>query len=89
MPLAAANRSHFVGGLGFGSGFERGSWVVGGGSFARGPSGDACVGRVKSEAKSDWMPSLAVDWRYSSRLELEHLLHSIEMYQNYNDNTYL
>jgi hypothetical protein len=46
MPLAAAKRSHFVGGFGFGNGFVRGSWVVGGGSWARGPSGD---GRVGSE----------------------------------------
>ena len=50
MPFARANFSHFVGGLGFGSLFARGSCVVGVGSCPRGPSGEEIVGREKSEA---------------------------------------
>lgn len=71
IPFARAKFSHFVGGLGFGSGFDRGSWVVGGGSWARGPSSEEVVGREKSEARRTWMPSRAVDWRHSSRFSLK------------------
>jgi hypothetical protein len=59
MPFARANFSHFVGGFGFGSGFARGSCVVGAGSCPRGPSGDETVGREKSEAMRSWTPSRA------------------------------
>ena len=50
-----------------GRGLVRGRWVVGGGSWARGPSGEERVGRLKSAPRSSWMPSRAVDWRYDSR----------------------
>lgn len=70
MPFAAAKRSHFVGGLGFGSGLARGSCVVGAGSWASEPSGDGWVGRAWRAAINAWMPSRAVDFRYSSRFDL-------------------
>jgi hypothetical protein len=69
--LAAAKRSHFVGGLGFGSGFARGSWVVGGGSCANGPSGEERVGREKRVASKACVPVVATDSRYSSWFELQ------------------
>ena len=67
IPFARANFSHFVGGLGFGSGLARGSCVVGAGSCPRGPSGEDCVGREKSAATSSWTLSRAFAWRYASR----------------------
>jgi hypothetical protein len=50
IPLARAKRSHFVGGLGLGRGLVRGRCVVGGGSWARGPSEEVKAGRLKSAA---------------------------------------
>lgn len=67
MPFARANLSHFVGGLGFGSGLARGSCAVGAGSCASGPSGEDRVGREKSADTRSWMPSRAFAWRYASR----------------------
>ena len=66
--MAAANFSHFVGGLGFGKGFDRGNWVVGGGSIANGPSAEDRTGNENSDATRTWQPSRAVDWRNSSQL---------------------
>jgi hypothetical protein len=74
MPLAAAKRSHFVGGLGLGRGFSLGRGVVGGGSCARGPSAEGSVGRAKSVAMRDCTLSRAVVMRCSSRLDLQNLI---------------
>jgi hypothetical protein len=46
IPFFFANRSHFVGGFGLGSGFSRGSRVVGAGSVSRTPSGAEEMGQV-------------------------------------------
>lgn len=43
---------------------------MGGGSCARGPSGDGLVGREKRDATRACTPSLATDCRYSSRFAL-------------------
>ena len=68
--MALAKRSHFVGGLGLGRGFARGSWYTGGGSLANAPSGDDVVGRAYRALMRACVPSRASVLRYSSRLEL-------------------
>lgn len=49
MPLAAANLSHFVGGLGLGSGLALGKCSLGSGSFASGPSGVDSTGKENND----------------------------------------
>jgi hypothetical protein len=72
MPFFFANRSHFVGGLGFGSGFSRGSWVVGAGSVSKTPSGVDETGQVVSSwFMRAWAPSRAVEERTSSLMDDE------------------
>src|SRR5690606_21793270 len=61
MPFLAANFCHFVRGLGVGSGFSRGSGVVGGGSVRETPSWLEVMGQVvKSWLIRAWAPSRAV-----------------------------
>ncbi len=58
-----------MGGLGLGSGFHRGSWVVAGGRERVKPSGVEVMGRVdRSSFSRHWAPSRAVDRRSSFRL---------------------
>lgn len=71
IPFAAANCSHFVGGLGFGKGFALGRREVGAGSWANGPSSEGMVGSEKSAPKRACAPSRANAWRCSSRFSLK------------------
>lgn len=45
--------------------------MVGGGSCASGPSGEGCVGRVKSAARRVCAPSRASDCKWASRSALD------------------
>jgi hypothetical protein len=63
MPFALAKRSHFVSGLGLGSGFSRGSIVVGAGRVASGPDDVRAVGSEKRVLSSAWRGGRACDVR--------------------------
>jgi len=64
IPFFAANRSHFVCSLAAGTGFSRGSGVVGAGSSMCTPSGVLRITHVvRSWFSSDCAQSRAVDWR--------------------------
>jgi hypothetical protein len=70
MPLAFAKRSHFVRGLGLGSGFSRGSWKTGSGRIAMGPFSPRWVGRLKREPRSACVDVSVSARRCASRLLL-------------------
>ena len=66
MPLAAANFSHFVGGFGFGRGFDLGSWIAGGGNKASGPSEEGWVGSWNNADNRACTPLLVPSRMYFS-----------------------